>query len=240
MRPRRWFFCMEEGKVALSTKFTSASAAGLALLLGAAGTAQAGVIFSEDFSASISGNYSAPSAIPNSQFVVTAGNIDLIGTPSGSPFSCVDNPGGNCVDLVGAFANGGITSVPMFSLVKGDTYTVSFGSNLQGFGPTDTAQTTFQVSLGDLSETETLTAADGDHPFSVSFTPTANESGATLGFLSLTAPDSVHGAVVDNIVLTQTAGTAVPEPATWAIMLTGFGAMGAAMRSRRKAGLTPA
>lgn len=34
--------------------------------------------------------------------------------------------------------------------------------------------------------------------------------------------------------LTPTATAAVPEPATWALMLTGFGAVGAAMRRRRK------
>ncbi|HEY5300285.1 MAG TPA: PEPxxWA-CTERM sorting domain-containing protein [Acetobacteraceae bacterium] len=202
---------------------------------GGASAADASVIFSENFASSVGGNYGAPSVIPNSQFYVSAGNIDLIGTPSGSPFSCVDNPGGNCVDLVGAFANGGITSTPTFLLVAGDTYTVSFGSNLQGFSATDTAMTTFQVSLGDLSQTETLTAADGDKAFSITFSPTANETGASLSFLSLTAPDAVHGAVIDNIVLTQTPEIAVPEPSSWAIMLAGFGAIGARIRTRRKA-----
>jgi hypothetical protein len=33
----------------------------------------------------------------------------------------------------------------------------------------------------------------------------------------------------------QLATAAVPEPATWAMMMLGFGAMGAALRSRRKA-----
>ena len=132
-----------------------------------ASAADASVVFSENFANSIGGNYSEPAVIPNSQFYVSAGNIDLIGTPSGSPFSCVDNPGGNCVNLVGAFANGGIASTPTFSLVKGDSYTVSFGSNLQGFSTTDNAVTMFQVGLGNLSQTETLTAADGDKAFSI-------------------------------------------------------------------------
>ena len=37
--------------------------------------------------------------------------------------------------------------------------------------------------------------------------------------------------------ITSLSVTAVPEPATWAIMLVGFGGMGAAIRSRRKQAL---
>ena len=36
---------------------------------------------------------------------------------------------------------------------------------------------------------------------------------------------------VDNLVVS---GAAIPEPATWAVMLAGFGGVGAAMRSRRR------
>jgi hypothetical protein len=36
---------------------------------------------------------------------------------------------------------------------------------------------------------------------------------------------------IDNINVTATAG-AVPEPATWAMMLVGFGALGMVMRRR--------
>ncbi len=38
----------------------------------------------------------------------------------------------------------------------------------------------------------------------------------------------------------QIATAAVPEPATWALMLVGFGGVGLAMRSRRKAVTAPA
>ena len=39
---------------------------------------------------------------------------------------------------------------------------------------------------------------------------------------------------VTNLSFTLYGGPAVPEPATWAMMLVGFGGLGAAMRSRRK------
>ena len=46
-------------------------------------------------------------------------------------------------------------------------------------------------------------------------------------------PDRLHRAA---FVFTNVA-TAVPEPATWAFLMLGVGAIGVAMRSRRKAGL---
>ena len=39
------------------------------------------------------------------------------------------------------------------------------------------------------------------------------------------------------VISTQQATSPVPEPATWAMMLVGFGAVGGALRSRRKATL---
>lgn len=195
--------------------------------------AQAGTtIFSEDFSGAVAGNYGAPNAITGTQFTVFTGNVDLLSLSQGN-FGCADNPSGACVDLVGAFANGGITSPSDLTLNKNDTYTVTFGSNLQGFSTTDTAQTTFDVSLGNQTQEETLTAAEGDHQYSLTFNPMTDQSGAALTFLSVSGADSVHGAVIDNIVVTAEP-TGVPEPASWATMLVGFGAIGGAMRLRRR------
>ena len=44
-----------------------------------------------------------------------------------------------------------------------------------------------------------------------------------------------------QFVFTYDGAPAVPEPATWALMIVGFGAIGASLRSRRRvARLTPA
>ena len=215
----------------------SAAKLGLLSLLSAAGlagtSAQAGTtIFSEDFSTAIAGNYGAPNPIPGSQFTVFTGNVDLLSMSQGN-FGCSDNPSGACVDLVGAFANGGITSPSNLTLSKNDTYTVTFGADLQGFSTTDTAQTMFDVSLGDQTQHETLTAAEGNTQFSLTFNPTASQSDAAITFLSISGADSVHGAVIDNIVVSAEP-TGVPEPASWAMMLVGFGAIGGTMRLRRR------
>ena len=70
--------------------------------------------------------------------------------------------------------------------------------------------------------------------------------GATISGLNLTAGQSFgfrwfdddstgadQGLGVDNLTITSAATGAVPEPATWAMMLLGFGSMGYAMRRRR-------
>jgi hypothetical protein len=58
------------------------------------------------------------------------------------------------------------------------------------------------------------------------FTPTATTQ--TLKFLSLGTPDGLPPiAALDGVSLT------VPEPATWAMMLVGFGGIGAMIRRRR-------
>lgn len=46
------------------------------------------------------------------------------------------------------------------------------------------------------------------------------------------APTTAGGAVIDNLTIGQAGMGIVPEPATWAMMIFGFGMAGAAMRRR--------
>lgn len=52
-----------------------------------------------------------------------------------------------------------------------------------------------------------------------------------LRFTGLTTSDST--AFIDNVALNVTPSAAVPEPASWAMMIAGFGLVGAAARRRR-------
>ncbi|WP_174274294.1 PEPxxWA-CTERM sorting domain-containing protein [Sphingomonas bacterium] len=64
------------------------------------------------------------------------------------------------------------------------------------------------------------------------FNFTATSSSTTLRFADVGSNNSIsQDGAIDNVALTA---AAVPEPASWAMMVAGFGAVGSAMRSRRK------
>jgi hypothetical protein len=206
------------------------------LFLGLAGPASAGVLFSEDFSAATPGPHGL-GQIPGTQFSVDNLNVDIIGVLNGSFFGCSDNPGGNCLDLVGEENGGGVQSIPTFNLKAGSVYTLTFGENLQGYAPGSSATTQIQVSLGTLSQDLTFNGGINT-PTTVTFKPTTNQSNAILAFETLVPADAVHGAVIDHVQLSVSGG--VPEPATWAMMLIGVAGLGGLARRRRAAGLCAA
>ena len=149
-------------------------------------------------------------------------SVDLIGTG----FFDLYPGNGNYVDLDGSSGNGNdpagqLTSVLSFSP---GTYHLSFdlGGNARG-AP---AQTT-QVSLGSFSTSILLGSGAPLAAHSYSFNT------ATGGQLVFTehGPSDQQGNILDNVQL-----TAVPEPASWALMLVGFLGLGSALRKRRAAG----
>lgn len=207
-------------------KFVGAAIAASCLVW--AGAASAAPLLSEDFSGAVPGP-TGSGPIGGTQFTVTQDNVDVVGVLNGSFFTCVDNPAGNCLDLVGESGGGAIQSIPSFNLLAGQTYELTFGEVLQGYAAGSPATTQVRIALGSLSQDETFDGGVITHP-TLSFTPLVNETSAALSFTTLTAPDSVHGAVLDDIVL-STVG--VPEPSAWALLLLGVGAVGGALRGRR-------
>jgi hypothetical protein len=76
--------------------------------------------------------------------------------------------------------------------------------------------------------------------FSFHYT-TANCSGVavcTQNGVGLTPGSSIFGPVTISVAFDQSV-TAAPEPATWALMMIGVGAVGAAMRASRRRALVP-
>jgi hypothetical protein len=74
------------------------------------------------------------------------------------------------------------------------------------------------------------------------FSPTVNVTGGFVGWEGLdpggfaeTAYDAHSGTPGGVLAYIDLGKAAVPEPATWAIMLIGFGALGGQLRSRRQA-----
>lgn len=85
-------------------------------------------------------------------------------------------------------------------------------------------------------------AGDSTYSFSgITLAPTGAQTTITFyGNTNQDFSDEAYG--IDNLVVTGTVVTppdgAVPEPSSWAMMLGGFGLVGGAMRSRRRAAIS--
>ena len=141
--------------------------------------------------------------------------------------------GGNFVVLDGDPAANGLISQTINGLVSGQTYAVSFewaAGQLQS--RTGNTTESLQVSLGSDSQTTKVvnTPSQGFVPWmNQTFDFTASGASETLSFLSIGTPSGMPPvALLDGVSL-----SAVPEPASWAMMVIGVGMMGATQRHRR-------
>ena len=150
--------------------------------------------------------------------------------------------GGDSVDYIGGLweASNGDRSVDLngngrgslaqtFDTVSGRTYTVTFdlagnpdnGADIKLLTVTaanDTADYTF----------DTTGASQADMNWAgQTFSFTAIGTSTTLTFSS--GMDGFYGPALDNVAI-----AAVPEPATWAMMIGGIGFAGGALRTRRR------
>ncbi|MGZ3272306.1 MAG: PEPxxWA-CTERM sorting domain-containing protein [Caulobacteraceae bacterium] len=149
-------------------------------------------------------------------------NNSVVASPDGGSFVALDGD---------STVRGGI-SQQITGLEVGKTYTLTFdwaaAQLLNRTGPT-TEQ--LQVTFGSQTQlTDVLSIAS--QGFSgwkgVTMLFTATNATQTLSFLSIGTPDGLPPvALLDGVSLT------VPEPATWAMMIMGFGTLGLMMRRRR-------
>ncbi len=121
----------------------------------------------------------------------------------------------------------------------GDIYRLEFGftgENCPG------CSTVFTVNIGSFAMDYTITAdASGffHKPFEVTeiagYVATGGTTALTFVVKSMTNPGN-NDPIIDRVIFERTGTTnipGVPEPATWALMLSGFGLAGAALRRRR-------
>jgi hypothetical protein len=179
------------------------------------------------------------------------GTVDLIGTPNAwSLFGA-----SNYIDLDGSTRDGATLRTDTFTFAAGDVVTLSFqlaGSQRRGHGSEQWNfgfQTTggnisflniqqvgpLQVGAGSSAVGSGISAGDTalayNSPwtaYSLSFL--AGSAGSFTAFIGTTSHDNI-GPLVDDILLTRDT-TVVPEPATWLMMIMGFGGMGAVLRRR--------
>lgn len=136
--------------------------------------------------------------------------------------------GNQYLDLVGQGGTGSISQL-LTTLTPGQVYTLTFAYSNNGFSPNESMSASADFSIDGLLGSVTHSTATSTNLdwqiFSGNFTATGAD---TLSFIN-TAGGPNEGVLLDAISV-----AAVPEPATWAMMLLGFGAMGFAMRRNRK------
>jgi hypothetical protein len=225
--------------------------------LAAAGSAQAAtVLFADTFDGEGTVGTSTLNYAGFANWTV-AGTVDLVQSGQFS-IDCVGGTG-KCVDLDGSRQASGTLLSKEIAFAAGRAVTVSFDvSGNQRNATTDMfiASTLFTpvnggfatVLSGPASFTNTALfdmlnmvspyqeGVVGTRDFvTYSYTFTANLPGVfQLGFAT-TGNDNV-GPILDNVLVTQAGG--VPEPATWAMLIAGFGLVGATARRRRTTSVT--
>ncbi len=153
----------------------------------------------------------------------TANSVDLV--KSGDYSLTCASAAGSCVDLSGTSAGFMTTTL---NLAAG-TYLLSFdytGNQLGSQYPTANFQVTagsLDTTIGPLASTSAIFTTYAGL-FSVGSTgPVA------LTFRQLAGGDPFRGSIIDNVAI-----SAVPEPAAWAMMLTGFSVIGMTLRRRSR------
>lgn len=231
----------------------------LAACLAGANPATAATVFSEDFNGEAAALNSSLS-----QFAVT-GSVDTVAAVNPYGIAVPLPASGNVLDINGTGAAGLITSLASFSVAAGDIVTLAFdlgGSQRGGLGD-DFAATLLFAGVTDfsglsgtglfsgLSGSGTTTSlansvfVTGDTPFTTSSISFISNGASSLRFAFGSPSQDNIGPLLDNISLRITrpsalpAVSAVPEPATWTMLLLGFGAVGFGMRRRRQITTSP-
>lgn len=153
-------------------------------------------------------------------WVVGGAGIDYIGTYWNA------SNGARSIDLSG---NGPGSISQTFDTIVGALYNVTFDLAGNGDGGPGQKTATVLASGGTLGTFSTPSSPKPNLTYTpYTYTFTATGSATTLTFASAT--NTAFGPVLDNVSVTA----AVPEPATWAMMMLGFGAMGSVLRRRKR------
>lgn len=161
----------------------------------------------------------------------------LWGPSSGSANGLTLSPDGGA--FIGSDpAYGGTITQSISGLTKGAQYILSFDwAAAQQSTKTGATFDAWTVDLGGAATQSTPTTLLPSMGFSgwktASFTFTADGTTDILSFLATGGPSSAQPpfALLDGVSLVA---APVPEPATWALMLIGVGALGAGLRMRRR------
>ncbi len=160
-------------------------------------------------------------------------------------YGVVASEGSHYIDLTGVSGRGKGVISDAVAVTAGSLYRVSFDVGafyVRGQGSYGDATVDLLIDgalAGSFTNAMSLGSPGSDwQRFSYDFT--ADSPSVRLTFLSSTSlASSSLGVGLDNVTFDslggQAGGSAVPEPATWAMMIAGFGLAGAGLRRRRQA-----
>jgi hypothetical protein len=184
---------------------------GLAALAAAVPAAAANLVTNGSFE---TGDFSGWTQVGDTSFTFVTADLAGGGPTDGSfhgAFGSIDPGGGGVVQSI--------------TTVAGQSYTLTFdlaylGGNPNGYG-------IFWDGGFDSTEFDVT----GFDYTSFSRTLIATSNSTQVGFIFYSDPNFF---LLDNISVTEATG-AIPEPASWAMLIAGFGLVGAAQRRRRPA-----
>lgn len=162
-------------------------------------------------------------------------NLKLWGPGDGSNNGLSNSPdGGAFIASDPEYQNSAITQT-INGLVAGQGYNLEFYfAGAQQFGYDGITTEGWHVSLGGSSQ-DTATLVNANHGFTgwnkATMFFVADSTSETLSFLATGGPSSSLPpfALLDGVSL-----SGAPEPTTWALMIMGFGGIGAMARSKRR------
>lgn len=119
-----------------------------------------------------------------------------------------------------------------FSSLLGANYTLNYQFRLQQGSETGSG---FRVSASTGDSVDSFDAILANWASGPALTFVGTGGAVTLTFLDITTSGGASNLALDDVRLTNDATSGTPEPASWALMICGFGMAGAALRRRRTA-----
>lgn len=208
-------------------KLTAVAVAALAL---SAGAASAATIVNGSFEQSSIANIGAFTTLPSGSTAITGwtvggDSVDYIGT------YWAPSEGSRSIDMSGNGA--GTLASQTFATVIGQAYEISFDMAGNPAGAPSTKSLDVNATGG---ATNTYTFDTTGHDLAnmgwetKTYRFVATSANTTLTFLS--NDNTAYGPALDNVSIAS-----VPEPATWSMLILGFGMLGMGLRRRSAAAL---